>query len=185
MSVVESLINRVSIASLSAPAPTDEQLSMLFSAASRAADHACLKPYRFLVIQGEGLQQFGRSLRTIRAQQDASLSEQQLQRFENLPLRAPMIVVVIASCQDHPKVPHIEQIITAGAAAQNLINAAYALDIGAYWRTGDIAYNDDVKTLLKLEVQEHIVGFIYLGTPEDKIKTLTDKDKAVKVSHWP
>ena len=81
------------------------------------------------------------------------------------------MLVAIACCQNHPKVPEIEQIITVGAAVQNLLTAAFALHIGAYWRTGSLAYNPDVHHLLKMAMNEKIVGFIYLGTPDGQPRT--------------
>ena len=41
-----------------------------------------------------------------------------------------MIIVAIASPRENAKVPEIEQIISTGAAVQNMINAAYAQGCG-------------------------------------------------------
>ncbi len=58
----------------------------------------------------------------------------------------------------------IEQVLAAGAAAQNLLVAAHAMGFGAMWRTGDPAYDTRVKEALGLAPTDAIVGFIYLGT---------------------
>ena len=39
----------------------------------------------------------------------------------NAPLRAPLLIVVICRLSDHPKVPHQEQVLSAGCAAQALL----------------------------------------------------------------
>jgi nitroreductase len=84
-------------------------------------------------------------------------------------MRAPTIVVVIACVKDHPKIPQIEQVISAGAAAQNMLTAAYAQGLGAIWRTGDMAYDAICSAGLGLAVNEQIVGFLYLGAmPNDR-----------------
>jgi nitroreductase len=79
------------------------------------------------------------------------------------PLRAPLVVVVAAAVKENPKVPDIEQVVAAGAAAQNMLVAAHALGLGGFWRTGATAYDPEVKRALGLAEQDAIVGFIYLG----------------------
>lgn len=186
MNAIEVLTTRVSCARLQGPAPSQEELDTLFKAAARAADHAMLKPYRFLTISGqESLAALGALYRNGSLQADVALSLEQLERIENLPFRAPMIVVAIACCEPHPKVPDIEQQLTAAAAVQNMINAAYASGIGAYWRTGALAYNPLVKQGLGLESNESIVGYLYLGQPCSETRQLRDKDLEVKVQAWP
>ena len=171
MDAVDALTSRVSTPLLEHPAPNKEMLTHLFHAAARAADHAYLQPFRFLGIQGEQLHQLGDIYQRAALQQEPNLSTSQLERIRTLPLRAPMVLVAIACCQQHPKVPEIEQIITAGAAVQNMLTAAFSLGIGAYWRTGPLAYNPEVHRLLSMSKNEKIVGFIYLGTPAGQLRT--------------
>ena len=44
----------------------------------------------------------------------------------------------------------VEQIVAAGAAAQNMLLAAHAMGLGAFWRTGPSAYDAGVKVGLGL-----------------------------------
>ncbi|MNC85769.1 putative NAD(P)H nitroreductase YdjA [compost metagenome] len=78
-------------------------------------------------------------------------------------MRAPVIVVVAARLKPSDKIPEVEQIISAGAAAQNMMLAAHALGFGAMWRTGAAAYDDSVKLALGLAANDAIIGFLYLG----------------------
>ena len=45
------------------------------------------------------------------------------------------------------KIPDVEQIVSAGAAAEHIMLAAQALAYGAMWRTGAPAYDERVKEL--------------------------------------
>nr|MDJ0897092.1 nitroreductase [Alphaproteobacteria bacterium] len=45
--------------------------------------------------------------------------------------------------------------------------AAHALGYGCFWRTGQPAYDTAVKDALGLAQTDHIVGFMYLGTPTE------------------
>jgi nitroreductase len=87
-----------------------------------------------------------------------------LNRERSKPLRAPVIVVVVARVRPHDKIPEVEQLLSAGAAAQNIMLAAHALGYGAMWKTGAPAYDAKVKQALGLEAADSIAGFIYLGT---------------------
>lgn len=169
MDAITALQQRVSASKLIAPAPDAAQLEQLFRAATRAADHGNLHPWRFLIIEGEGLVQLGELFARVAASKKVGIAQSELERCKSMTQRAPMIIVVIAQCQDHPKIPQIEQLISAGAAAQNILNASFALGLGAIWRTGDMSYDSDVKQALGLvttsELNEEIVGFLYIGTP--------------------
>lgn len=186
MDALTVLHGRTSVSKLGLPAPTPKQCEALVLAAVRAADHGNLKPWRFLFIEGEGLDDLGEVFvnAALKAKPDSSAAE--LERFNNMPKRAPMIAVVIAVChEDHPKVPVLEQIISAGAAAQNLITAAYSMGLGAMWRTGEMAYDDYVKTSLGLNAHEKIVGLIYLGTPLKPIEAAKPVSPHDFFSAWP
>ncbi len=164
MDAIEMLHNRVSVPVLVEPAPTKVQLDMMFKAALRSPDHAGLRPWRFLLIEGEAREQLGELFaKAIRIKGD-DLAEDKAAKLQKKPLRAPMIIVAVAKTQSHIKVPEVEQIITAGCAAHSLLLAAYAQGLGAMWRTGAMAYDPVVKAGLGLQAHEQVIGFIYVGT---------------------
>jgi nitroreductase len=185
MDAIEALQQRVSAPRLGLPAPTQAQREAMLKAAMRAADHGNLRPWRFLFVEGEGLDQLGESFLKAAQAGNKELTEPEAERFLAMPKRAPLICIVIAKCQEHPKVPQLEQLISAGAAAQNLINAAFALGVGAVWRTGDMAYDALVKTDLGLTSGEEIVGFIYLGTPLKPLGSPRAAQLEEFFSDWP
>jgi nitroreductase len=75
-----------------------------------------------------------------------------------------VIVVVAARVRKGHKIPEIEQIASASAAAQTIMLAAPALGYGAVWKTGAPAYDPAVKTALGLGEDDDIIGFLYIGT---------------------
>jgi len=167
MDALTVLQQRVSSAILEEPAPTDKQLDEMFKAALRAPDHGALTPWRFLTIAGEARQTFSNALYQIREKE--GVTGRGLNKMKTIGLRAPMIVVVIASIKESEKIPEVEQDWSAVAATQNLILAAEALGLGAIWRTGWPAFHTEVNTLLGLSENEKIVSYVYLGQrPEDR-----------------
>lgn len=170
MNAIEVLSRRVSVGKLVGPAPDKAQMIAIRHAALRAADHANLRPWRFLEVRGERLSQLGELFCQAALAVEPGLSEAQQDRFRAMPSRAPMVVVAIARIVEHPKVPRYEQLLSAGCAVQNMLNAAFAMGLGAYWRTGDLALNPHLRELLGLADSDEIVGFVYLGTPESAFR---------------
>ncbi|WP_039913113.1 nitroreductase family protein [Cellvibrio mixtus] len=184
MDALVALHQRVSITKLMEPAPDKAQLDQLFKAALRAADHGNMRPWRFLVIEKGGLVKLGALFARVAQANKPEITEPELERFKSMPLRAPMIIACIAKTQDNPKVPLIEQIIAAGAATQNLITAAFALGLGAVWRTGDMAYDPQIKTALGLATNEELVGYVYIGTPSIPVHLPREQKPEDFFSYW-
>lgn len=164
MQALDALLQRRSAKALTGPAPDEGALSLIIASAAAAPDHGRLRPWRFIVIQGNGLERFGHLLAEHLKRQHPSSSEDALQRERQKAFRAPMILVVAAVCTANGKIPPVEQVLSAGAAAQNVMLAAQALGFGCMWKTGGPAYDEQVKAAFGLEPKDAIVGFMYLGT---------------------
>lgn len=184
MDTLDLLLNRVSVTRLFEPAPDEAQLDLLFRAALRAPDHGQLRPWRFLVIQGAAREQLGELFVEALRLSEPDCSGEAVQKARKMPLRAPMLVVVIARLQPHPKVPESEQVLAAACAAHGLLLAAHAQGLGAVWRTGAFAYDEHVAQGLELATDERLLGFIYLGTPEGRLRTPPALEPADFVSRW-
>jgi nitroreductase len=165
MDTITALTTRASVSRLEAPAPDAGELERMFAAALSAPDHGRIRPWRFQIIEGEGLRKFGEVLAEALLRREPDAPAPLVAKEREKPLRAPVIVVVTAATRAHPKVPAIEQVVSAGAAAQNILLAAHALGYGGMWRTGAPAYDPYVKRSLGLGEEDEIVGFLYIGTP--------------------
>lgn len=185
MEALQLLQSRVSITKLGAPAPNQQQLTDIFRAAARAPDHGKLQPWRFLVIEGEGLTQLSSVLVSALIASNPEVSPSIVEKTKNMPFRAPMIIVAIAKCLEHPKVPKQEQLLACAAATQNILNALFALNFGAVWRTGDLAYDIKVKQALGLEESEELIGFIYVGSPVAEVPVPPPVDVTHIFAPWP
>jgi len=183
MEAIDALLNRASMPLLEAPGPTESQLEIMFQAALRAPDHGALRPFRFLVIEGEARNRLGELFLEATLEDNPELPEEKRKKTLNMPLRAPSMVIVIASTKAGHKVPVLEQQITAGCAAQNMLHAAFAQGVGAMWRTGAMAYHPRVLKGLELAENEEIIGYLYLGTPSRERKVAQLPVERF-VSHW-
>ncbi|MCF8469128.1 MAG: nitroreductase [Sneathiella sp.] len=164
MNAIEALLTRKSSAMLSEPAPSKKELEILLQAAVRAPDHCHLRPWRFLVVENKAREAVGKGFKEALELRDPETTEAALLKAWGNPMRAPMVIVVIAKIEEHPKVPAIEQVLSAGAAAQNILIAAHALGYGGIWRSGKPCFDPHVKAALGARDKDQIVGFLYLGT---------------------
>lgn len=184
MDALEALHERVSVPRLTGPAPTEEQRQALFKAALRAPDHAWLRPWRFLLVEGEGLEALGELFGQAALSDTPDLAADTLARYQGLPLRAPLMIVAISCHQLHDKVPVIEQDLSCGAAVSNMLVAAHALGLGAVWRTGALAYHPLVRRGLGVGDSEQIIAFLYVGHPAGSVKNVPELDAAEYFQRW-
>jgi nitroreductase len=168
---LDLLFRRRSIGRLTSPAPTDDELTTMLRAAAAAPDHGELRPFRFVVLRGDGKDAFGAVLADAylrRVEAAGGRPEPAKLEKERTKLgRAPLVVVVCAVHVHDEKFPWDDQVGAANAAAQNLLLAATALGYGSMWRTGDPVFDTHVKLALGLTEHDAIVGFVYLGTPHE------------------
>ena len=63
--------------------------------------------------------------------------------------------------------PEWEQVLSAGAACQNLVVAASAHGYGVNWVTEWYAYSTGDNQVLGLTESEQVAGFVYIGTANE------------------
>jgi reactive intermediate/imine deaminase len=164
-SIVDTLTSRATPKWFSAPAPSADVLNAALEAAVAAPDHGRMRPWRFILIEGAAREAFGGMLAEALKRRQPNATAAELAREAAKPLRAPLIIVVAAKLSARPGVPEVEQILSAGAAVQNLSLALHAHGFGAAWKTGEAAYDPIVKNALGLDEGDAIVAFLYAGTP--------------------
>jgi nitroreductase len=123
-----------------------------------------MKPWQLAVLEGPARERFAAAAADAKRRRMPSMSEEQRIAERDKMLRSPTLVVVGCVVRENPKVPEIEQVVAAGAAAQNLFLAAHDLGYGVMWKTGAAAYDPDVKAVVGLRPGDHIVGIMHLGT---------------------
>jgi nitroreductase len=165
MELFDAILTRSSAGRLTEPGPDEAQLARILEAAAHAPDHGRLRPWRIFALDAPARQRFADAVVAARAGRAPPPTEEQLAIERNKVMRSPTLVVIGCAVQrDHPKVPEIEQVLAAGAVAENLFLAAHALGFGVMWKTGPAAYDAGVKASLGLAAHDHIVGIMHLGT---------------------
>jgi nitroreductase len=164
MDAIEAIATRRTVGKLVEPPPNEAALARAFQAAMTAPDHKRLRPWRFLVIAGDARNQLGALMAGALKARKPETAAEDLEREAGKSLRAPMIIASIARVRADSGIPEVEQILSVGAATQNLMLALHAQGFGTAWKTGAGAYDPAVRSGLGLAPDERIVGFIYAGT---------------------
>jgi nitroreductase len=150
---------------MAGPGPTPAEIDSLLTIASRVPDHGKLAPWRFIVFEGDARTSAGEKLAAIFQRKNPQATADQIQFEKNRLARAPLVVAVVSRAAPHGKIPEWEQLLSAGAAAMNLVHAAHAMGYAASWLTEWYAYDREVLDVLGLAGHEKIVGFVHIGKP--------------------
>jgi nitroreductase len=154
-----------SIKTLDEPGPDSGQIETILKSASRVPDHGKMFPWYFMVFEGRARENVGNLLAKAWQEDDPSAQPAKIELERDRFMRAPVVIAVISRIREG-KNPAWEQILSAGAACQNLCLAANALGFGSNWVTEWYSYNDTFRNDLGLDEHDHVAGFIYIGTPE-------------------
>jgi nitroreductase len=157
---------------LTGPPPGPAELDTLLTIASRVPDHGKLTPWRFIVFEGEARAKAGELIAGVFKTANPQATADQIAFERNRLARAPLVIAVVSRAAPHVKIPEWEQVLSAGAAAMNLVTAAHSLGFAASWLTEWYAYDRAVLDALGLAANERIVGFVHIGRsaqrPEDR-----------------
>ena len=166
MDLFEAIYGRRSQAKVKPDPVPREVVEKLLQAAVQAPNHYKVRPWRFVVLMGEGLNKLGDVMATSQQARHPEFPLEAFDKCRTLPQRTPVIIAVGVDKPSEVKVLELENVAAAAAAIQNLLLAAHAMGLGAKWRTGEWARDEKVKEFLGFQTDQQIIGFIYIGYPE-------------------
>ena len=166
---IDLLLNRRSLVAskLIDPGPSKEELNLILRCAIRVPDHGKLAPWRIKVFEGASKENLGRKCGDIFKKNNPDASPAQLTAEYERPSRAPLLLIVSTKLQE-ARIPKWEQILSGGAVCQNILVAANALGYHSQWLSEWPNYDDEVKAISGLEENDEFLGFIYMGSAEEK-----------------
>lgn len=150
---LEAVRNRRSWSKVTEAAPTRAELLTLLTAAGRVADHSSLRPWRVIELRGSDRERLGRAISKAEGAKGASTK----------PLRAPLLLAVVASYRKSEKVPRWEQEAVASGVAHMLSLLLDEAGWGVIWRTGHYTRSKPVAKLHGLQRNEELLGWLYVG----------------------
>jgi nitroreductase len=184
MTAIDTLLSRASIGAVGEPGPDDAALKTIVDAGLRAPDHGRLRPWRVLIVRGDARARLGELLADALQRRDPNTPAPVLAKERDKPQRAPVVIAVVATIHPSHKIPEVEQLLSAGAATMNMLNAIHALGFGGVWKTGDSCYDPSVGAALGLAPTDRLVGFLYIGTPVETVAAPARPNAADFLVEW-
>ena len=145
-----------------------DHLNEILDCGLRVPDHGALNPWKLNVIQGDakkriGAQIFAKQYKLL----NPDASNEDLLYEENRLERASIVIAVVCTPVNHPKIPAWEMELSSGAVCSNLLIAAQSLGYAAQWLTEWYSYNEEVlKEFGGDPKTDKISGFIYIGNKQ-------------------
>jgi nitroreductase len=166
MDLIEGIHNRHSIGKMSQQPVPRELIYKLLDSAVQAPNHYKVRPWRFVVLVGNGRERLGDLMAEVFQQKFPNITTEAREKERAKPLRSPVIIAVGVDKPMDPRVLEVENICAAAAACQNILLTAYALGLGSHWRTGDAARDPQVKKFLGFSEDQNLIAFLYIGYSE-------------------
>lgn len=159
---------------LTGPAPRGHDLDRMLTIAARVPDHGKIVPWRFLIIQDQRRHDLDRAIGDRFDQRFPDASQERRAEARQRMTHAPLVIAVIASPVEHPKIPEWEQFLSTGAVCMNLLHAAKALGYAGLWLTEWYATDPVILRTLRIAPHERIAGFFHIGTEQS---ARTDRER--------
>ncbi|MGX1703444.1 nitroreductase family protein [Microbacterium sp. NPDC055357] len=173
---LEAVRARRSWSKVTDEAPTHDELLTLVSAAARVADHSSLRPWRLIELRGPDRERLGAALAEAAGDDEPSRK----------PLRAPLLIAVVASYRKSHKVPRWEQEAVASGVAHMLSLLLDDAGWGVIWRTGSHTRSKPVAKAHGLGKREELLGWLYVGgKPSAKTGSRREVDARSLISPMP
>ena len=143
----------------------DEDLKKILAAGIRVPDHGALNPWAIKVIKGEKLKFVDEEIILSEfKKENPDAKETQLEIESKRLQRASVVLVVLSTPVEHPKIPEWEMILSSGAVCMNLLSCAQSIGYASQWLTEWYAYNNKMLEYLGARKNlDKISGFIYIG----------------------
>lgn len=156
--LLEAVVARRSYSKVTPDAPTHDELLPLVAAAATVADHCALRPWRLIELRGDARKRLGDALVAA-----SGHTAEPAARLADKPLRAELLIAVVASRRESSTVDVWEQDAAAAGIAHLLSLLLTDAGWGVMWRTGAYTRSVPVRKLHNLADTENLLGWLYVG----------------------
>jgi len=162
------LAQRRSASILVEPKPDHGTIEKILQVGGTVPDHGGLKPYRFVVVEGDGREKFAQAMLNAAVEAKVVLDEKKQAKLKSKAYAAPMQVIIVFSPHDDDKIPEWEQMASASCTGYAVGLAANALGFGAVWKSFGFEAGSLMKQVFHMQKNERILGWVNIGTEKDR-----------------
>ena len=163
----------------------DDDLQIIINAGIRVPDHGALNPWKIKVIKDDKLKVIDEEVIFKEFKKENPEASNESLEIESKRLqRASVVLAVISTPVEHPKIPNWEMVLSSGAVCMNLLSCAQSLGYAAQWLTEWYAYNAKMLEYLGGRVGiDRISGFIYIGHKAEEPRERRRPDPSKVISY--
>lgn len=148
---------------------SEADLAAILENANWAPSHALTEPWRFRIFRGEGRARLANAL--AEHYETALPPEQQkpgkAEKLREMPLRAPVVILVWMARQEMEKIAEVEEIEAVACSVQNMHLTATSRGLGAFWSTPPVLYTEAWNQWMEIGAKDRCLGIFYIGYPAD------------------
>jgi nitroreductase len=170
VSIFDAVSGRRSHSRVTEDAPTHEQLLPLVSAAASVADYGSLRPWRLIELRDDARDRLGAAFVEATGVNGPPLEGKHAEKLAGKPLRASLLIAVVAVHKPSFKVQEWEQDVAAAGVAHTLSLLLHDAGWGVMWRSGPQVDAEPVRRMHQLADNEKLFGWLYVGGLPEKEK---------------
>ncbi len=173
MDTLEAIRGRRTVKSFRPEPVARPIIARLLEAAVWAPNHRLTEPWHFTVVQGRTLERLAALRRQMTADalrlrgEPEERARREGESAERKALAAPVTIAVAIDQHTDPAIRE-EDYAAAACAIQNLLLAAHALGLAAFWSTNRLCTYPPAYALLGIPPECRIVGLVQLGYPDQQ-----------------
>ena len=147
------------------PGPNPDQMAQFFKAVAAAPDPGLLHPWRFVMVPAHRRGDLAEAFALALIDRDPGATLAQIEAAREKAHRAPCLLLAVARLGfAEPPIPVLEQMVSVGAAIQNLLLSACSYGFGSGLTSGQAMQSRRMRQLFELTEGEEAVCFINIGT---------------------
>ncbi len=158
---------------LGEPGPDAAQLHGILSAAASAPDHRSLLPWRFITVSADRREALAEVFVQALLERDPHAEAHDIAKAREKGFRSPFLaLLVVDAAKGDAEIDLAERLISAGAAAQNMLLMATAMGYGSALTAGQSVRSAALHRFFGLSDSEQAVCFLSVGTALSQGKTI-------------
>lgn len=185
--VLETILGRHSVSPkrMAHPGPNPAQIMQLMAAAAAAPDHGKLQPWRFIEFPSTSRTALAELFAAALCERLPNADKEAIQRAREKASRAPVLLGLVLRLNRNSDAPHVDdQMVSGGAALQNVLLAVHSMGFGARALSGQAVRTQAFRSALKLTKDEIFLCFIAIGTPTSAPKSHLRANPQILLTRW-
>lgn len=161
---------------------SQEELNLILESANWAPNHRRTEPWRFIVLEKEALDRFGKFMleKYKEATPEEERSERKMKGIIDKCLNSNKIILI--NVKTSGLVPEWEELAATAMAVQNMWLMCTSMNIGSYWSSPSTIAK--MHEFVELEENESCYGIFYMGKMKAELfdgsrKPIEDKVKVI------